>query len=282
MKVIYIRQALGFFLMLFSHGASQMNNSLRNSFIQDRRNALSRPLLCRIIQESIIYSNQFGIWGEEEILCTPIVAEEEIDSSYKIVLPEYILDKTTQIKEGSLYVEVPGGVLSDDSVVGYSKEDIVIFNDTGHRQMQTSTSMGKRTVLVLRVSVGDSQPSSTSREFHDRIFGYNGVTLQSQYNKCSAGKLIFEPADVVIVDGMRGIMEVDLRERNIAEFQSSSALSNAAQAAAAKILGPNQHISSMADHVMICLPPGTGNWVASAAMNHWRSVYNDQYCGIIR
>jgi hypothetical protein len=106
------------------------------------------------------------------------------------------------------------------------------------------------------------------------------LTVQSQYNKCSAGKLIFEPAPVG-----DGVIDVHLPGSVIADFVSTAALSNAAQLAAAELLNlpPDQHISSLSDHVMICLPPGTdgNNWVAAAAMNHWRSVYNNKFCGVI-
>ena len=30
--------------------------------------------------------------------------------------------------------------------------------------------------------------------------------------------------------------------------------------------------------VAMCLPSGTGNWAASAGINHYRSQYNDEWC----
>ena len=34
----------------------------------------------------------------------------------------------------------------------------------------------------------------------------------------------------------------------------------------------------VADHVLFCIPPGTGSWVANAVTGHWRSQYNDYWC----
>jgi hypothetical protein len=40
--------------------------------------------------------------------------------------------------------------------------------------------------------------------------------------------------------------------------------------------------TSQFDHVMLCLPPGTsGSWIAYAYVNHWLSVYNNQWCDYI-
>ena len=40
--------------------------------------------------------------------------------------------------------------------------------------------------------------------------------------------------------------------------------------------------SNLTDHVALCLPPGTsGSWVAYAYINHWLSVYNDEWCNYV-
>jgi hypothetical protein len=267
-----------------SYGRDPKRNAYRDDH-QSPLRILGRslpPLLCRIMMESTTYSNHFGTWGEENIVCAPIIENQEIDDGYIIELPEAILDThSKQIEQGELYVKVPGGRLTEDSVISYnpSNIDVIGLPDGLKRRLQTTRKVGKRTILVLRVSAKDAAPVYSASELYDRTFGYNDVTLQSQYNKCSGEQLFFEPAPV----GTNGILEVELGTRNVADFESSSALSNAAQDIAAEILRlpSDEHISSVADHIMICLPPGTGNWVASAALNHWRSVYNDRYCGIL-
>lgn len=240
------------------------------------------PLLCRVTMENTTFSNHFGRWGEEKIVCVPIINNQEIDKIYMIELPEAILDThSKQIEQGELYVKVPGGRLGEDSVISYNQSNIDVVDppDGAKRRLQTTRKVGKRTILVLRVSVKDATPVYSASEFYDRIFGYDDVTLQSQYHHCSGGQLTFEPAPV----GKNGILEVELRTNNVADFESRGALSNTAQDIAAEILRlpSDEHISSLADHIMICLPPGFGNWVAAAPVNHWRSVYNDKFCGIL-
>jgi hypothetical protein len=268
-----------------SHGRGPKRNAYRDDHQSLLKKILGRslpPLVCRIMMETTMYSNNFGTWGEEKIVCAPIIDNQEIDTGYIIELPEAILGiHSKQIEQGELYVEVPGGRLSQDSVISYNQSNIDIVDppDGVKRRLQTTRKVGKRTILVLRVSVKDSTPMYSAGEFYDRIFGYNDVTLQSQYDQCSGGQLLFEPAPV----GKNGILEVELRTNNVADFESRSALANAAQDIAAETLRlpSDEHISSLADHIMICLPPGTGNWVAWASVNHWRSVYNNQFCGIL-
>jgi hypothetical protein len=218
------------------------------------------------------------LWDEEQLLCSPLVHGVESDQAYKILVPANM--KQTYMKDieaGAFYVSVQGGRIKDDAVVGYLDNGVTVKQMTTPRSRQLQQA-GKRSILVLRVTVRDSEPEFSAEEFRERIFGYDGLTLQSQYNKCSAGKLLFEPASIG-----SGVLEVSLPDNIISDFASSAALSNAAQTAAAEFLNlpPDIHISALSDHVMICLPPGTGDWVAAAAMNHWRSVYNNKFCGMI-
>ena len=36
--------------------------------------------------------------------------------------------------------------------------------------------------------------------------------------------------------------------------------------------------SQLASHVMYCLPPGTMSGIAYAYIDHWMSVYSDEWC----
>lgn len=38
------------------------------------------------------------------------------------------------------------------------------------------------------------------------------------------------------------------------------------------------NLSNQFDHVMLCMPPGTGAWIAYAYVNSWLSVFNDDWC----
>jgi len=59
-------------------------------------------------------------------------------------------------------------------------------------------------------------------------------------------------------------------------------LAEAALTDLASYLGVNSNdLSSIADHIMICLPSGTkGNWAAYGYIDHYLTVYNDVWCNM--
>jgi len=59
---------------------------------------------------------------------------------------------------------------------------------------------------------------------------------------------------------------------------ADSTVRNAVTSALNNQLGQNP-CNNIADHVMLCLPPGTsGSWIAYAYINSCISVYNDDWC----
>jgi hypothetical protein len=240
-------------------------------------------MTCRIYRESIIHSMESNVWDEEQLLCSPILGDFETDAAFKISLPTKMQQQySTSIKDGTFLLRVPKGKIERDSVVGFRESELEGISGGNHRFLKerelANVVEGTRTILVLRVSVQDAAPGFTADEFWERIFGYTGLTVQSQYEQCSAGKLSFRPAPI----GNNGILDIPI-ESVISDMTSRTELSNMAIEKAAGILDlpADQHISSLVNHIMVCLPPGTGSWVASATTNHWRSVYNDKFCGIL-
>lgn len=126
---------------------------------------------------------------------------------------------------------------------------------------------------MLRVSTLDSEPATTATEFEERVFGDSSLTMTSQYDSCSFGKLTFELA-------FGGAIDLVV-SKSITDFQTNLELVNAVQEEARARLQVDK-LSDSADHVMMCLPPGLeGDWVAFAGVGDWRSAYNSHYCGII-
>jgi hypothetical protein len=76
--------------------------------------------------------------------------------------------------------------------------------------------------------------------------------------------------------GVAGVVEVRVGQQ-ISEFTSGTALVTAAQKQIKKDLGIST-VSALGDKVIFCLPPGTGGWIASAGIGHWRAQFNDEYC----
>ena len=143
-----------------------------------------------------------------------------------------------------------------------------------NRKLATVT----RNVLVLRVEALDTNTTASESQLANDIFGTDGdvVNLKSQFQKCSYGQVIIEPLTSNILVGTDGVYTVRLP--NITVFNATdSAIANEVVKQAAVDFGI--HPSRLANHVMVCLPPGTfGRWIASANLNSWRTLYNDKWC----
>jgi hypothetical protein len=146
--------------------------------------------------------------------------------------------------------------------------------DNRNRNLMTGT----KTVLVIRAVAADQSTTASESTLSDDIFGTFGdsVNLRSQYSLCSDGKLQLQPLTTHSLVGSDGVYTVTLpntfvsgsKEETIRDEMVSKAISD---------LGAS--LDTIADYVMLCLPPGTmGRWIAYAYFNHWLSVYNDIWC----
>jgi hypothetical protein len=137
---------------------------------------------------------------------------------------------------------------------------------------------GVRTVLVIRIIARDAWTTATEEELADDIFGTNGDVwnLKTGFDQCSYGQLKFEPLTTNTKVGPDGVYTVSIPNTSV-KGVSDSRVVNAAQSQVQTDLGVSPNM--LADHVMFCLPPGTsGDWIAYATINGWRSVYNDVWC----
>ena len=135
-------------------------------------------------------------------------------------------------------------------------------------------SVGDKSVLVVRVVLADGAPTSSVAQLSDSVFGTDGdtINLKSQYAACSQDQLNFNPTTGTgIVDG---VIEVTL-PNTVSE--GDAAVRNAVTTALNAQFGVTSP-TAIADHVMYCLPTGTMPYLAYAYINHWLSVYSDQWC----
>ena len=135
----------------------------------------------------------------------------------------------------------------------------------------------QRRVLVLRAMALDRTTTASEMELSEDIFGSidDRLNLQSQYKECSDGKIHFIPVTNHSLVGKDGIYTVNLGPMMVTG-QVESKIRNAMIQQATLDLGP---LTDIAHHVMICIPPGTmGSWIAYANVNHWMSVFNDNWC----
>lgn len=142
-----------------------------------------------------------------------------------------------------------------------------------------AVSTGTKAMLAIRVIAADATTSSSLAVIGDNWFGTSGdtVNLKSQYSACSYGALECNPASKTTSTGVavtNGVHELTIS--NSVTGVDKGVVEDAVVAAGNSDLG---NMRNQFDHVMLCLPPGTlGNWIGYAYVNHYLSVYNDDWC----
>ena len=130
-------------------------------------------------------------------------------------------------------------------------------------------------VLVLRIQAADAVTTASETQLADDVFGAAGdvLNLKSQFNQCSYGQLQFEPTTSNAIVGTEGVYTVTL-PTTIVTGAADNPIAWAAVDQATADLGT---LTNFADHVMVCMPPGTsGGWIAYAYINYWLSVFNNR------
>jgi hypothetical protein len=107
------------------------------------------------------------------------------------------------------------------------------------------------------------------------VFGGFGdaVNLKSQFSACSHGKFSFAPAQGSSVTN--GVLDITINENLTSNYNAATA--KVVQAVAAAGFTEAQDY----DHLVVCLPPGSGTWLAYAFIGSSVSVYNDMWCSYV-
>jgi hypothetical protein len=209
---------------------------------------------------------------KEEIACVPIRHGKEVnDDLYNIDLPRELIDAhREQILDGKLFVSISRAKITDDSVEILKGSHVQVISDPRATTRSVKPpAVGKKTVAVVLISTRDSVPSVSAQDLRRDLFSIDGVNLKTQFRACSSGQLDWE------LQGDR-VLEVFVDEP-VKNFKGGSALVTAAQKVMRTMHGI-EDISTFADKTLMCLPPGTGNWVASSGVGHWRAQFNDGWC----
>jgi len=147
-----------------------------------------------------------------------------------------------------------------------------------HRELATNDYQGVRKVLVVHVTAADAENSFDAAELSNSVFGTNGdaFNLAQGYKDCSHEKLTFIPYEGDNVSN--GVYKVTIS--STVANTASSTLVNIIRTQLETDLQVDDLQDIGADHVMLCIPPGSsgGGWIAYAYIGHWLSVYNDAWC----
>jgi hypothetical protein len=235
------------------------------------------PVHCRVIELDVTQGTLIsGLKGEKEkCVCMPLKNGTQSDDMLAIDLPDGMELDCADKSDGhdGVLIYISNATVSSNIVTVHPGATISFLDPPERRELSVSKTFGHKSILMLRVSTLDSEPVTTATEFEERVFGDSSLTMTSQFERCSFGKLTFE-----LVFGRAIDLVVP---KSITHFQTKLELINAVQKEARALLQVDM-LSDSADHVMMCFPPGLEeDWVAFAGVGDWRSVYNSHYCGII-
>jgi hypothetical protein len=136
-------------------------------------------------------------------------------------------------------------------------------------------AIGTLETLVVRViTPNGSQINANSNQLINDIFT-DDFCLKTGYAQCSKDQLIINPAN----EGNGGVIDINIQSNPslINDVDSSRGNEGTLRDQALAELWNDGLIDNI-DLVMMCLPDGTGNWIAYAYINYWLSVYNDSWC----
>ena len=231
------------------------------------RSSYTEQLTCRITKVDTLYDfSNTSIWSEEELVCIPIENGIENDDTLHLDLPDELQIKYAgHFEAGNLCLNI-SGVKTDDTQVFLT--DATEFSECAlpsHLQRRLEVT-GTKTFSVVRISTSDASPTNSLTDLKNG-FKTSGTNLITQYDDCSFGQLKWEFKDAYDVKV----------NQPVSNFKGGLALVTAAQKQMKSQLNLAA-VSGLADKVLMCLPPGTGDWVASAGVNHWRAQFNNDWC----
>jgi hypothetical protein len=241
--------------------------------------------------ETIFEATGGYLRSEKATECIPLLeGDVEHDHSFGITLPDmFIQSNLKAITQGNLYLLIQGARQTRKEVLLTSTSELTIIDspipafdhqDASQRRRTQSRTLAndgttrkrsrRRTAAVMRVSAIDSQIAHTAEEIDSIIFNKSGINFVTQYHACSFGQLKWRRSHYGVVDVMLN--------KTMAELENDSATIVSMALDQVKADLGIQSAADLADHVMVCVPPGTGDWAANAGVNYWRSQFNNDWC----
>jgi hypothetical protein len=269
---------LSFYSFLMHAACASIINHLRcggsKPEMKRHLNGMINSVLCRITIFDIMTEPEKSgtIYTVDEIRCIPIVDEEETDDSFRIDLPENLVEANREkIYRGQLMVTI--------SNASYVNHELITGNDSLYNVVEESHRYryllerhlqvtGEVTVAVVRVSTPSESPVPSKAQLSSDYFGDHG--FQKQYGDCSGGKLKIKN---------NGVYDVKISQTKASLGNDHTKIVEAAQDQLRKDLGIAQ-VADLAKKIVMCLPGGSyaGSWSASAGVNSYLMQVRSEYC----
>lgn len=214
---------------------------------------------------------------------------DNIGLAYAIELPKDILGQLNLQDDDQSWVSISECTIDHQNTVllipEHAKVNAVPNYSSRRTRRRLAPSIGKSTVLVLRVTYRNTDPSLSADDLAGSIFGLGDhppaiTNLASQMEACSFGQLIFSPA---VGDGIvHGVAEISIDERVSGE-NSVRTLENLV------IVKANQQFGTLSDkyeHVIVVVPEENlmyngSRFLAYAFLRGYISVFSDAWAGRI-
>jgi hypothetical protein len=256
-------------------GALASNTSLRSITNGYERHLYDENVvLCRIVVFHTSYGDSLVTDSSyERRSCVPIVGGQETEFDFPIHLPEEMKARhAAKIETGQLMVLVSPATFENNTLTIADNAEYFVVDDRRLHHLTTRhlIATGTRTVAFVRVSTSDATPAATLAELQATHFDPKGLNLITQYDKCSRGKLKW----TLVPNGM---IDVKIPSKATEFVGNIGGFTTVVQQQLKDTMFPNG-ITSIADKIIMCLPPGSGNWAASAGLNHWRVQMNNFWC----
>ena len=223
----------------------------------------------------------------ESYVCITDTDEGAVDMAFAIDLADDLLNQLNLHDDSKSWISI------SSAIVDYANAAIVILDDAqvtvvpsifSNRRRRLAPTMGKSTLLVLRVTYRDQAPSLTAANLASSVFGLGekaaNVNLADQMEACSFGKLLFSPAKGSGI--VHGVAEISINVK-VSGDNSVRTLEILVIDKANKEFGT---LSQLYEHVIIVMPEaglkyGGNGYLAYAFLRGFISVYDNLWAGRI-
>jgi hypothetical protein len=211
----------------------------------------------------------------EQVGCIPLdyTNHKELDLVLIMEIPEQVYARYRKgISIGTARLLFDHVMISADEETLYALDNQVSkLKASMHRGLSLVAPpprVGSMSVFIVRVSASDASPNATLAQIQDRWFTSSLPNFASQYQQCSMNQLQFT---------LGGAMDIVV-DAPILNFTTGMGIVTIAESLLRQATNVTS-VALLADRILYCVAPGTADgWIASAAVNHWRAVFNEDWC----
>jgi hypothetical protein len=230
---------------------------------------------CQLITDQIyVRNNIFGPVTQSNIECIPLLGTAKEWRTLLIQnFPKAFLKTHHQnIEQNNLIVRISEAkIFTGNNTVTLTEHSGIVIKNRRDLQIGRNSKSSKvtnRKVLALTISTTDSTNRFTPDTLYPYLFGDDKISMQSQFQACSAGQFMISPVfggvvDILLSGPLSTYTPRDATFAAMDIFEKQYGITN---------------LPDLVDSIMFCLPPGMASFAASAVTSHYRTIFNDENC----